>query len=353
MNVYIDYYQLRAVQIELQFNEWSQTKMLFRQKSASVLLLFLVIAIGAATLNAGQPDFDCPAAKEALAVMERLKTNPETQMMATMLENAHKGHPFILAIRMSRDDLVAEMIEAGFDPKVEQSNGDYPLDVAISGWSPGLKTDVIKRILEAGADANRTDKNGVSPLHYVSMSGHSEVVSLLLKHGANPNLPTTGDAIKKWTPLHSAVKGGKSEIVSLLLASGGDPHQKNAEGVSPLEMAKAENSEELVKLLSAAKSESKESSPAADVAPVEQVDKTAETFKKAMNLAKEKKLSEALPLFEICYKADSSNDNYAYYLALAQAKSGKTDEARQVCQELLQRSPGHEKAVTLLDTLNK
>jgi hypothetical protein len=316
-------------------------------------MIFLAITMGVTILHADQPDFNCPAAKEALAVMERLKNNPETQMMATMLESAHKGHPFILAIRMSRDDLVAELIEAGFDPKVEQSNGDYPLDVAISGWSPGLKTDVIKRILEAGADANRTDKNGVSPLHYVSMSGHPEVVSLLLKHGANPNLPTTGDAIKKWTPLHSAVKGGKSEIVSLLLAGGGDPHQKNDEGISPLELAKAENKEDLVELLSAAKPASKVSSTPADAAPVEQAGATAETFKKAMNLAKEKKLNEALPLFEICYKADSKNDNYAYYLALAQSKSGKTDEARQVCQELLQRSPGHEKAVALLDTLNK
>ncbi|EKD83398.1 MAG: ankyrin [uncultured bacterium] len=325
--------------------------MLFRGKSGLVLLLFFAVTMGVTTLNARQPDFNCQAAKEVQAVMERLKNDPDSQMMATMLETAHKGHPFILAIRLFRDDLVAEMIEAGFDPKFEQSNGDYPLDVAISGWSPGIKTDVIVRLLEAGVDVNRTDKSGVSSLHYASMSGHSDVVSLLLKHGANPDLPTTADVLKKWTPLHCAVKGGKSEIVAMLLAGGGDPHLKNGEGVSPLEMAKANNSEDLVKMLSDAKPKGNGPSPADNVAPTEQADKTAEIFQKAMTLAKEKKLSEALPLFEVCYKADSKNDNYAYYLALAQATVGKTDEAGKICAELLQRNPGHKKAASLIDTL--
>lgn len=325
--------------------------MLLRGKSGLVLLLFFAVTIGVTALNARQPDFNCQAAKEVQAVMERLKADPESEMMASMLETAHKGHPFILAIRLFRDDLVAELIEAGFDPKVEQSNGDYPLDVAISGWSPGIKTDVILRLLEAGADVNRTDKSGVSPLHYASMSGHSDVVSLLLKHGANPNLPTTADILKKWTPLHCAVKGDRSEVVALLLASGGDPHQKNGEGVSPLEMAKANKSEDLVNMLSAAKPKGNEPPPADNVAPTEQAGNTVEIFKKAMNLAKEKKLGEALPFFEVCYKADSKNDSYAYYLALAQAKAGKTDEARKICAELLQRNPDHEKAASLLGTL--
>ena len=324
-----------------------------KRMAGLAILAICAILMGMGTLHAEQPDFDCQAAKDVQEVMARLKASPDTAMMAEGLETEHKGHPFILAVRMSRDDLVEALIKAGFDPKAVQSNGDYPLDVAVNGWSPGINTDVIVRLLEAGADPNVPDVNGIAPLHYASMGGKDEIVRLLLKHGANPNLPGAEDSLGKMTPLHVAVRANHGAIIEILLAGGGDPHQKNSENISPLDMAKSEGKEDLVKILSAATAKTDSTPPADNAASSVNNEKATGVFKKAVNLAKENKFSEAIPLFQECYKADPKNDNYAYYLALAQAKADKTVEAIQVCKDLLQRNPKHEKAAKLLATLNE
>ncbi|MBU1108095.1 MAG: ankyrin repeat domain-containing protein [Candidatus Riflebacteria bacterium] len=321
-------------------------------KAMLAMLIVFQLTMYINTLNAAEPDFNCPAVKGVEAMMNQLKDSPEGEMMVKMTEERFKKHPFILAIRFHRVDLVKALMEAGFDPKIMQSSDDYPLEVAVNGWSPGITTEVIELLLESGASPNVAGDENMTPLHHAATSGITEVVSLLMKHGGNPNLRAS-DQLKQMTPLHCAVRMNRGDIVKILLAGGGDPLQKNSEGVSPLDMAKAEKKEDLIKILAAKLPETESKNSENKTQPADNKKELAQTFEKAMNLAKQKKYSEAMPLFENCCSSDPENDNYTYYLALAQAKVDKISEAKQTCQKLLKRNPQHEKALKLLSTISE
>lgn len=127
--------------------------------------------------------------------------------------------------------------------------------------------DVVTLLLKHGANPNGTLTNSGTPLSRAIDYNHIEMVKILLKsgakidfsslafasggyhrtpsvellkmlldHGANANLRN----FEGNTPLHFAVKTANKEIVSLLIANGADPNLKNKGGVSALDLAKPE-----------------------------------------------------------------------------------------------------------------
>ncbi|RWM26934.1 ankyrin repeat domain-containing protein [Mesorhizobium sp.] len=94
----------------------------------------------------------------------------------------------------------------------------HPLEYAIY-WSP---TAFIATLLNAGSNPNYEDHAGFPSLIAALSTKRPdklEVVQILLKHGADPNMRGVND----WTPLHYAVSLRDPEAISLLLASGADP----------------------------------------------------------------------------------------------------------------------------------
>uniref|UniRef100_A0A1X7SEM0 Uncharacterized protein n=1 Tax=Amphimedon queenslandica TaxID=400682 RepID=A0A1X7SEM0_AMPQE len=49
-------------------------------------------------------------------------------------------------------------------------------------------TKIVELLLKKGANANVTDENELTPLGNASIPGHTEIVKLLLEHGANVNV---------------------------------------------------------------------------------------------------------------------------------------------------------------------
>ena len=76
--------------------------------------------------------------------------------------------------------------------------------------------------------------NGWTPLHLASWFKHSEVVRLLLAHGADVTSKTEGGE----TPLHLLSEhGGNLEVAQLLLEHGADPSVRSSSGRDSLYMA--------------------------------------------------------------------------------------------------------------------
>lgn len=82
---------------------------------------------------------------------------------------------------------------------------------------------------------------GLSPLHQSALSGHEEMVALLLSYGADPH---TVD-MRGWQPLHVAAAGRYASVVRALLGAAADPFAQTHSGELPVDLARDDSSEVL------------------------------------------------------------------------------------------------------------
>ena len=102
--------------------------------------------------------------------------------------------PIFNASKYASDvEVIHALVKAGADPLTrEPDHGNTPLHLATSIWGE-QNIDIIKALLDYGADPNARDIYGNTPL-LDAFGGKrkreppSEVVELLLKAGADPNL---------------------------------------------------------------------------------------------------------------------------------------------------------------------
>jgi len=110
----------------------------------------------------------------------------------------------------------------------------------------GDLAEVKRLVVGCGVDPNvREDDYGATPLHVAAEYGYSEIVEVLLEHGAAPNIREKyGD-----TPLHYAAMFGNSKVVEVLLEHGADPNARDDYGATPLHYAAAFDYPKIVELL--------------------------------------------------------------------------------------------------------
>jgi ankyrin repeat protein len=107
-----------------------------------------------------------------------------------------------------------------------------PLPAVATDLADAVKAGNIDRVvllLDAHADPNkRSSYNG--PLHEAARIGSAEIASILIKAGADVELPGYGGL----RPLHTATMAGQAEVVSILLANGAKVDALDNTGRTPL-----------------------------------------------------------------------------------------------------------------------
>jgi len=90
----------------------------------------------------------------------------------------------------------------------------------------------VSQLLEKGADVNYKDKTvfGHTPMTIAAAWGYTNVVRLLLDHGASVDQQDDGGS----TALHRAASTARSEMVKLLLDRGADVNRRDKIGRTPL-----------------------------------------------------------------------------------------------------------------------
>ncbi|KAM6057794.1 ankyrin repeat domain-containing protein 27 isoform 2-T2 [Chlamydotis macqueenii] len=86
------------------------------------------------------------------------------------------------------------------------------------------------RISANGLGVNVSNQDGFTPLHMAALHGHSELVSLLLKHGASISAKNAKHAI----PLHLACQKGHFQVVKRLMDYNAKQNKKDIYGNTPL-----------------------------------------------------------------------------------------------------------------------
>lgn len=80
--------------------------------------------------------------------------------------------------------------------------------------------EIAAELLRRGADVNAVARNhlGVQPINSAAAGNHTEVVRVLLEHGADPNAREAAG----FAPIHAAAQNGNDELYELLVARGAD-----------------------------------------------------------------------------------------------------------------------------------
>jgi hypothetical protein len=126
--------------------------------------------------------------------------------------------------------------------------------VSADGWAPlhlaaaFAGPEAVRLLLEHGAHAHQVSHNPQrnQALHAAIALGDSgEVIELLLEAGADVNATQAGG----FTPLHQAAAAGKREIVALLLKSGARPEVRCDQGKLPGDYARERGHTSVAELL--------------------------------------------------------------------------------------------------------
>jgi uncharacterized protein len=161
-----------------------------------------------------------------------------------------RGHekystPVYCALRGDHDELASHLIDRGGKSTLHQAVQCNHLARA-------------RQKLNASADANELDDPpyGQTPLEIAIWLDATDMVALLLEFGADPNqqdrsFQGQSGMVGGNTSLHEAVNKGSAKMVKLLLAHGADPDIANADGLTPIELARRRDRMHLVNLMEA------------------------------------------------------------------------------------------------------
>jgi ankyrin repeat protein len=101
---------------------------------------------------------------------------------------------FLRAAQSGDTELMKLLLEHGADPKIMTAHKDSALAVAagigwVEGvtyeWSPQQGLEAVKMCLDLGIDPNIPDDQGRTALHGAAHKGRTDVIQLLVDHGAN------------------------------------------------------------------------------------------------------------------------------------------------------------------------
>lgn len=145
---------------------------------------------------------------------------------------AHMTHSLMTVFRNNDSATVERLIKSG-EVDIECTSRFMHRTILMVASRNGY-TDIVGLLLRHGADPNHQDINGETALMEASRNGYTDIVELLLRQGANKD-QQNGDGE---TALMMASRHGYTDIVGLLLQYGANTDLQDEVGETALMEAK-------------------------------------------------------------------------------------------------------------------
>ncbi|MDP8225198.1 MAG: ankyrin repeat domain-containing protein [Candidatus Lernaella stagnicola] len=121
--------------------------------------------------------------------------------------------PLIYAIKGRHAEIARALVAGGADVNHASTFGRTPLF-----YVPHFQKEMAVWLLEAGAKVDVRTSNGSGILHELAReTGDADLMRLMIRHGADPNLTTPNG----WTPLHTAVNHAVSRVPTAIFTNEG------------------------------------------------------------------------------------------------------------------------------------
>ncbi len=196
------------------------------------------INVNAAALTGATPLY-IASEEGRVAVVELLLAMPGIDVNA----GREYGTPLQVAAEKGHTEVVKLLLAApGIDIDRQRQDGSTALFLAAQNNFPGI----VEQLVRWGADANLTLSDGTPPLYLAAHRGYLEVVRGLLPA---PGIRLNHGADERFIPLGIAAQQGHKDIVRLLLRHGADPNMKSGAGFTPLHVACLEGHTAIVQVL--------------------------------------------------------------------------------------------------------
>ena len=150
---------------------------------------------------------------------------------------------FVKSIKDKRSDIVKLFIDSGMSPDTTFSVGKYRIPVIFYAINSGDEM-TFQVLLHSKADL-LASVEGVSVLAKAAEKGTPEMISLIIKSGADIN--TQG--YNKMTPLMTAIESENSGAAWLFIQSGADVNASDVNGITPLMRALGKGNVDIVREL--------------------------------------------------------------------------------------------------------
>ena len=140
--------------------------------------------------------------------------------------------PLHLAVELENDNITKLLLDNGADINSEDRIGWTPIFNA--SWNPNISN--LKTLLKYNADINHKSTSKWTPLHVACNSTNNlyNNVELLIKHGANINICD----LSGLTPLYLACMRKEEDVINILIKHGADPNLKTNSKMTSYEFCK-------------------------------------------------------------------------------------------------------------------
>lgn len=193
-----------------------------------------------------------PTLAHARCVVGATRQGPNPYFFEAIAHYMYAGDTALhMAAAAHQCEIAQALLDNGAVCFAKNRRGAQPLHYAAdaNAGNPTAQAATIACLIRAGADPNATDNSGVMPMHRAVRTRSAAAVEALLAGGASPR----GRNGSGSTPLHLAVQNtGASNsgtphavaqqrrIIGLLLEAGARPGDKDGNGNTVREAAKAE-----------------------------------------------------------------------------------------------------------------
>ena len=155
-------------------------------------------------------------------------------LLTPFISKAENTHPLIdnplldfLALDTASADEIQSLIDQGYDVNEARADGITILHVMVDRNSK----DIVTLLVKAGADVSAIDTGGGGgrALHTAAYRNYPEITQLLIDAGADIDAKDDYEA----TPLHDAAQRGSIDVMRILLQAGADPNARTKTGGTP------------------------------------------------------------------------------------------------------------------------